>query len=296
MIRFHRFWFAGAMTALLGASAGAADLDIGMAPPPLRTLDEARVEMGTGWYLRGDIAWAREKTPELFSNMTFSAKARNENGWAAGVGAGYKFNNWFRTDITYDIRNTLKANTRADVPFCPVAVNVRNDANGDPMGWYVVEGVCEEVQRASVKRHSMLLNGYVDLGSWSGVTPYVGAGLGLTAGKAKGDYNWYNSDGSVYAPNIPIPPGNPQPWVTPGGQPMPDPGIVFGSQLKQRAFDRNIYNFTWALMAGVAVDVGSNAKVDLGYRYVNMGKFGEKGAGDSSTVHEARIGLRYMID
>lgn len=62
-------------------------------------------------------------------------------------------------------------------------------------------------------------------------------------------------------------------------------------------------NFAWALMAGVDVDLRTNWKLDIGYRYINMGD-GE--FGDSKTpgrnfevedleAHEIRVGLRYQL-
>ena len=295
MFSFNRLALVGIVGALVSHTAVAADMSFGMAPPP--PLDEARVEIGTGWYLRGDVSGARENTPKLFSDMTLSPDAKGQNGWSASLGAGYKFNNWLRTDLTYDLRNTLKADAKSAVFACPTQVNPYLDGNGQAVGWNMIYGPCSELQKSTLKRQSVLLNGYVDIGTWNRVTPYVGAGVGVTAGKARGDKNWWYENQSEYKPNITMPTGNSLPWVNQDGTPAAAPtNFVFGQQNKHYTYSRSMFNFTWALMAGVAVDVSSNAKVDLGYRYINMGRFGQDNGGEASTAHEYRVGLRYMID
>jgi opacity protein-like surface antigen len=56
-------------------------------------------------------------------------------------------------------------------------------------------------------------------------------------------------------------------------------------------------------MAGAAVDLGSGFKLDLGYRFVRIGdaktELDTAGFGfklKPLDAHEARIGVRYMID
>ena len=39
-----------------------------------------------------------------------------------------------------------------------------------------------------------MVNGYVDLGTWSGITPYVGAGVGFAYNKLSG----FTDSGDVY--------------------------------------------------------------------------------------------------
>jgi opacity protein-like surface antigen len=62
-------------------------------------------------------------------------------------------------------------------------------------------------------------------------------------------------------------------------------------------------NLAWALMAGAAVDIGAGLKLDLGYRYVRIGESRTELDSDGFgfkikplDAHEARIGVRYMID
>lgn len=62
-------------------------------------------------------------------------------------------------------------------------------------------------------------------------------------------------------------------------------------------------NFAWALMAGVDVDLRSNWKLDIGYRYLNMGEHSSVDVTtgtktfdvDDIESHEFRVGLRYQL-
>jgi opacity protein-like surface antigen len=56
-------------------------------------------------------------------------------------------------------------------------------------------------------------------------------------------------------------------------------------------------------MAGFAYDLTTHAKLDVGYRYINLGKvdgiassLGTAVASPNTTAHEVRLGLRYVID
>ena len=289
-----------AMAAALAASvAGAAAADFGapLEAPPL--LDEQRVILGTGWYLRGDAGWVREKAPILnFSDGLQGGRTSTANGWTLGLGAGYKFNTFARADLTYDIRNTLKDKGSSTTEFdCPTAINT-TIISDVAVGMTPVYGVCREGAFASAKRSTMLANVYVDLGAWNGVTPYLGFGLGTTFGKSQSNSDWYTvNDGARYNPTLTDPEDVPNVWVDEAGNPItPDPEVLLGVQNKARSQSRQVYNLSWALMAGVAVDLSSNAKLDLGYRYVNMGRFGTGGSGAISRAHEFRMGLRYMVD
>lgn len=73
------------------------------------------------------------------------------------------------------------------------------------------------------------------------------------------------------------------------------------NQVQFYAKERN--QLAWALMAGVAVDVGSSFALDLGYRYLNIGDassipdvLGNSVRFKDLNLHEFRVGLRYMID
>jgi opacity protein-like surface antigen len=273
--------------------------DMGYLPPPDYSLTpEQPVMIGNGWYLRGDAGWARESPPVLSADTALAAALGTKNGWVASIGAGYQFNSYFRTDLTLDYRNTLRANAQSANFTCVTDVVGVSNAAGTPIGVSAVTGDCYSAQRADFKRTSLMANAYIDLGTWTGVTPYIGAGVGVTYGRADGQYNWYRgNNGSVYEPDIPFPTGFPPKWVTGAGvDTTAPPGFTFGPQSRAFSTRKSQTNFTWALMAGVSYAVSQNAKIDFGYRYVNMGTFASGSPKKDGEIQEFRMGLRYSPD
>jgi opacity protein-like surface antigen len=245
---------ASALGAAIGVSAlpaktFAADLDSSAFPTaPLGT---EPVEFGTGWYIRGDAAFAMDTLPQISPLGFFPDTSGLRNTYSLGGGGGYKFNNWFRTDVTFDWREPLESSDSATSTY---AYGTRWDA---------------------------LVNGYVDLGTWSGFTPYLGAGVGVAWGQAK----YYTRD-PIFA-------------CTAGGT--------------VTCFEQNTpMNLAFSLMAGVAFEIFPHAYLDVGYRYLNLGAYSfydnsvlpnvgaitppGNAASRASSVQEIRFGIRYLID
>jgi opacity protein-like surface antigen len=158
-----------------------------------------------------------------------------DNIVTGGGGGGYKAG-WFRADVTFDYSGRARFSTTAK-----------------PNGVY----------DAKVDTLVGLANVYLDLGTWSGITPYIGAGAGVAN-------FWMHS---YEAPNGPI---------------NPD---------KQSKAD-----FAWAYMAGVAWCFAPRWSVDLAYRRLNFGEttFNPHLVNSLTlkdmTANEFRIGLRYNFD
>jgi opacity protein-like surface antigen len=60
-------------------------------------------------------------------------------------------------------------------------------------------------------------------------------------------------------------------------------------------------NFSFALMAGIAYDLGPHLKLDIGYRYLNMGSMTVVDANGNQArrtvdTQEVRAGLRWTPD
>ena len=117
--------------------------------------------------------------------------------------------------------------------------------------------------------------------------------------------NYYNdATGAIYNPNLTGVGGVPGVWVGPTGVPLPvQPSVAFGQQNWYRTLGKSTTNFAWALMGGVSVNISENAKLDLGYRYLNSGVYTSlpgvlTGAVKTSriTSQEVKLGIRYMID
>jgi opacity protein-like surface antigen len=222
---------------LLGISEARA-ADLGMARPPMPPLLQ---EYGSGWYLRGDIGWTGYSSVSADyvwngANIGSLSDTRLDDTWVVGAGFGYQ-SGWFRADVTGDYR--------AHSEFAGSALS--RVFNGEVTTW------------------STLLNGYFDLGSWSGITPYVGAGIGAAEHQTK---RWRDSTGLTY-------------------------------------HDSDNWDLAWAVMAGVAVQVSPHVSLDLGYRYIDLGQpvsgvnmvdGATKVHFDNVTAHELRAGVRYTID
>jgi opacity protein-like surface antigen len=130
----------------------------------------------------------------------------------------------------------------------------------------------------------VLANGYVDLGTWSRFTPYVGAGIGVSVTYNKSQLNWFMS--------------NQQPYNITFTDPFSN--ITF-HQFMDTTRNGYTYNLAWALMGGVAIDITPHLKLDVGYRYLNLGRYtAADSSGNTITkqmhAQEIRTGFRYVID
>jgi opacity protein-like surface antigen len=251
-----------------GTPVLAADFDAPVVYDPPVVVQELEeyvpVEVGSGWYLRGDIGYSFATTPKgAFTYRTFAAGTYTDNTYntgslaneiSFGVGFGYRFNDLIRADVTAENFNVRFNGTR---DTC-VVVGVDCTDTGEMNAW------------------SVMLNGYVDLGTFAKFTPYVGAGAGMTYA------NW----GTVTTTSPSFAPVT----FTHAGIPN--------------------WRFTYAAMAGVAYDVNKNLKIDLGYKYRNVaggdmfgfdtvnttaGATGAEGRDPGFHQHEVRLGLRYEL-
>lgn len=149
-----------ASVALPATAAFAADYE-----PPV-FVDEAPeytpVEVGSGWYLRGDVAYQPDDGygyDEDFVNFRGSygpiRYSEEENQFSGSIGVGYHWTDWLRTDVNVG----LFAGNDVDASYTTSDFQDRFEANND--AWYGMANV------------------YADLGTVAGFTPYVGAGLGV---------------------------------------------------------------------------------------------------------------------
>ncbi|WP_342360706.1 outer membrane protein [Terrarubrum flagellatum] len=211
-----------------------------------------------GWYLRGDVGYVMPTRPTVNGLLpgglirTFEDE-RLGKSFLVGAGVGYKFNNWFRADATVEWRKS-------------------STFHATNSGTNYVNGYSDE--RARFSARTFMVNGYIDLGSWSGFTPYVGAGVGVAAKDVR---NWQTQ---VFCYNA---------LCTPSG-----PTATLPNSSKT--------GFAWALMAGTAVQLTDALALDIGYRFINLGgvttnsdPFGVAAKVDDVKVNEVKVGLRYMF-
>ena len=153
------FIAAGAAT-LLSQAAFAADIAI--APPPAYAPAPVVEDFG-GWYLRGDIGFSNQRVGRLNNaldaNNTSSVQTLNFNtAGIFGLGVGYKFNNWFRADVTGEYRGNSQFFGTDRITYAG--------------------GVGTDTYHATKNEWVVLANAYVDLGTWWCITPFIGAGVG----------------------------------------------------------------------------------------------------------------------
>jgi opacity protein-like surface antigen len=255
---------AAGAASLLSTAAFAADMTI--ASPP--TYAPPVVEDFGGWYLRGDIGFSNQRVRRLDNaldaNNTTSVQHLSFNtAGIFGLGVGYRFNNWFRGDITGEYRGNSQFFGTDAVTF--------------PGGFGT------DTYHATKSEWVVLANGYVDLGTWWGVTPFIGAGVG---GARVSIANF--TDQGISTPLL-----GPGPALT---------SLNFGDNVAK-------WNFAWALHAGVAYRVSPNFTVELAYRYLDMGNglTGDLRAFDGTndtvnpttfkniTSHDLKLGVRWDL-
>lgn len=208
-------------------------------PPPAYERPLPQSSFFSGWYLRGDLGyrWGQNSGSNPAAGYPATVSEKMGNGIAAGFGAGIK-SDWLRTDVTVDFGAPLKYEATTVTP---------NDTT------------------AKITAISALFNGYLDLGTWYHMSPYIGAGAGVAHMRTH-DYV------STVAP-------------------------PFTSDTSH-----NQWNFAWAGMAGVAYAISRNVMVDVGYRYINFGNVstGSDSFGSNTlkniAAHEVRVGLRWSFD
>jgi len=165
-MRSVKFIVAAGAATLLSHAALAADMAI--APPPQMYAPPPVVEDFGGWYLRGDVG-VTSSTGKLHVNAYDTLPAGTSlqqlgqgfnGGTSYDLGVGYKFNNWFRADVTGEYRSKVNF-TGTDFLMFP---------NGG--------GPLSDTYTGGYKAWVGMVNAYVDLGTWWCLTPFIGAGVG----------------------------------------------------------------------------------------------------------------------
>jgi len=216
-----------------------------------------------GWYLRGDIGMSNQHIDGLENDLNALPAEldwMNEGTFSAAptfqVGIGYEFNDWFRMDGTVQYRG------KADFDALD-----RYDTDGD--------GTWDGTNQYEAEKSEWLLltNAYIDLGTFSGITPYIGGGIGASRNTISGfqDIN------------------------------TPNQGVAY-------ADSDSHWEFAWALHAGLAMDITERATIDIGYSYMNLGDAQTSDVAaynqnlidnpttfENITSHDVKFGLRYKI-
>jgi opacity protein-like surface antigen len=236
-------------------------------PPVIQQPYEEVSDFG-GWYIRGDLDYHKSKIRGA-EYITYGIEPCHgcgdgfqgvggtksfdttelKSAFSIGAGVGYQLNRHFRTDLTLDywFRTKFKGSTSDDGNF----------GCGSPTI------PCQSVDRSKMSALLLLANAYVDLGTWNGLTPYVGAGIGGA------HIRWDDLEN--------------------------DANVGFAVHKGSKS-----WRFAYALMAGASYCLTDNLMLDAGYRFsrIEGGRMFERnGAGPGFdkgfNTHEVRAGLRY---
>jgi opacity protein-like surface antigen len=262
-MRSVKFLIAAGAASLMSSAAFAADMAI--APPPYAP---AVVEDFGGWYLRGDIGFSNQRVSRLNNildaNATTSVQTLNFNtAGIFGLGVGYRFNNWFRADITGEYRGNSQFFGTDAITFAG--------------------GFGTDTYHATKSEWVVLGNAYVDLGTWWCITPFIGAGVG----GARVSINGFTDQGIV----TPVP--GPGPALA---------SLAFGDNVSRWNFAWALHagvayrvtpNFTVEL-AYRYLDMGNGLTGDL-RAFDGTNNINNPTTFRSITSHDLKIGVRWDL-
>lgn len=297
----HRLLSALAILASMAAPALAADIDQ-IIPAPVIEDNYVPVEIGTGWYIRGDIGYnigGRQRNNQYDSLVPVTFDESFADGLNVGVGAGYRFNDIFRMDATLDrVLGGKFSNTQLVAPTGPcngTGLYVNSVTGVTFMGPFDIDN-CLRKDEASYNAWYAMGNAYADLGTFNGFTPFVGAGLGVAK------INWKEETNSITC----VPVANDvhvEACSATGSVAQPplntvytEPGIVNnGSNWK----------LALALTAGVSYELSKGLHLDTSYKFTSIGGGfgsipygptpGSSIASNGFGLHQVKMGLRYEI-
>jgi opacity protein-like surface antigen len=202
---------------VLGQTAAAYAADLGLPPP-----EPECVGCAGPWYVKGFVGMANPEIGgidyELIEPEFFELVHKDLKSTALfGLGFGYDTGLYFRFDITGEYRGR--------------GLFLAQDRYSDG-----TEFIGTNEYTADIESWVGLANGYIDLGTWWCITPYVGAGVGFADISILG----YKD---VNVPNV---------------------SVAYGK-------DNSQTNFAWALYAGFSYKVNPSLTLDLAYRYTDIG-------------------------
>jgi opacity protein-like surface antigen len=231
-------------------------------PPPPPIYIPPPIEEVSAWYLRGDIGFSNQSVGSLYSGdySNYDSVSNVQKSFDAapffGIGVGYYFNNWLRFDVTGEYRGNAN--------FHGFDLGVAGGSN-----W-------PDNYTGSKSEWTFLANGYVDLGTWSNFTPFIGAGVGASRNTIS-NFTDVNPTNGVWSD-------------------------AYGDTASQ-------WSLAWALYAGVGYKVSKNVTIELAYRYLDLGNAttGPVHTYDNScqctplefhhlTSNDFKLGVRFNLD
>jgi opacity protein-like surface antigen len=260
--------------ALLSTAVNAADFPPAMPAPMPQLVRAPPPPDPSGFYLRGDIGIGNQNFTG-FPHFPTNESFVWPESWRIDQ-KEMKSAPFIGFGIGYSWNNWLRIDVtgeyRSRVPFKVLGSYTE----------FCPGGRCFDAYDGNHDAWVGLVNAYLDLGTWWCVTPFIGVGIG-------GAYHTVYSHTDVG-------------YVT-------GPGTT-GFGYAEKDFSK--LNMAWAFHAGLGYEVTSRFKVELAYRYLNLGDVQTStincsgascsGSGprayynlESFTSHDFKIGMRWML-
>jgi opacity protein-like surface antigen len=213
---------------LLGVAGTAMAADLGSLKD---TPDGDENEEATArWYLRGDIGYNFLVNPSQDADGSIVTPAAGSidltntsisNTFAFGGGAGYYLSRHWRTDLTYMWDPDSRVHG-----FWAISPTLAADGFRTNRNFHIQSSV-------------LLANVYYDFDNWHDITPYLGAGVGVSWNVTRDAFAFDGGGCACFA-------GTPIGGTTP--------------------------NFAWDVAAGFTHEIDRGVSLDVGYELIDLGK------------------------
>ncbi|HEY4136323.1 MAG TPA: outer membrane beta-barrel protein [Alphaproteobacteria bacterium] len=210
----------------------------------------------------------------LAALIATSAQAQESNNRYLRIDSGYSFSRDAGGDLDTDVDNSYIVGVGAGYRFNS---NIRADLTVGYRGGYeakdtLTSGTFTVDAEGDVSSLAGLLNLYYDIGKYGVFTPYVGGGIGLSRNKI--------DDVAISSGGVGL-------------------GQIDGD-------DR--ISFAWQLSAGTSIELSKAVSLDIGYRYIDLGKAETSDNGNAGgtpitglhqegdlRAHEVQVGIRFAL-
>ncbi len=258
------------------------------------------VEVGSGWYIRGDVGinFGGRHNSDSYTLAPVYYDNNYRDATTVSGGVGYRINDMFRVDATLEKFFKSSFGSRQVVaprgPCLGTGEYINTVTGIVSVGPFAIQN-CIGEDKAEYDAMAAMANAYVDLGTYYGFTPFVGAGLGLARVSYReetGTTTCVPVDAGVHVETCAATGTISQP---PANSVYTEPGVI------QSGSD---WRVAYALSAGLSYDITKNLKLDTAYRYsavaggsgIPYGATpGSSMSKDGFSLHQIKMGLRYEI-
>jgi opacity protein-like surface antigen len=223
-----------AAATMFSTAAYAADM---AAPPPVYqpppTMYQPQPAWEGGWYLRGDLGVGLLDYSEFDHGQANPAFAWPPS-WTI-VQSDIQDTTIFGGGVGYELNNFLRFDVTGEY-----RTKAAFRVTGSYTDFCGGGGTCYDNLTGNYSAAVFMANAYVDLGTWWCLTPYIGAGVGGA----------YNSITGIQDQGI----------ISNGTQ-----GFGFSTS------DNSSWSLAWNVQAGLTYNVTNTFKVDISWRYLDLG-------------------------